>query len=181
MLVTPKDNMKEIIADNLVLTQTVVDYDSSIFSNYRRLQDEKFGNTISQTELAKTLKLNDASIISRIERGEMGMDNRRFSVFLLITDNHPRYKLKLKEGVNKDAIDLILPTPSASDIKSARDNISGLSQRNLSLLVGLHHKMINKYESSSATSKNMRSPSPHTWTMMLLATKQHPYYELILK
>lgn len=181
MSVTPKDDMKELIADNLVFTQTVVEYDSSIFSNYRRLQDEKFGNAISQTELAKTLKLNDASIISRIERGEMGMDNRRFSVFLLITNSHPKYDLELKKGINKEDADLILPTPSAVDIKTARGNISGLSQRNLSLLVGLHHKMINKYESSSATSKNMRSPSPHTWTMILLATKQHPYYDLIPK
>lgn len=171
--------MKELIKNGLVLENAIIDCDGSTISEYRQSYYKKHGKIFSQTALASMLKLNDASVISRMERGEMGMDNRTFSVFLLLTDLHPYYKLKLKDPEHADKAELFIPAPdSVDDIAAVRHKVEGLSQRNLSILLGLHENMINKYESSSATSKNRRTPSPHTWIMLLLVTKQHPFYEL---
>ena len=41
--------------------------------------------------------------------------------------------------------------------------------------------MFGKYESITANEVNRRKPSAHTWTLFLLITKQHPYYQLSKK
>lgn len=172
-----------LINSDTVFDNVVIDASPEMISHYRLEHKTKDGSAFTQDKAAQALDFSDDKAISKIERGKAGMDNRTYSVFLLITNNHPHYSLEVinKASKLKDNNDVLVPPPDASVIRNYRKNIKGLSQKSMADLLGLHPKMINKYESSSASIQNQRSPSSKTWTLLLLITKQHPRYKLVPK
>ena len=172
-----------LINSDTVFDNVVIDASPEMISHYRLEHKTKDGSAFTQYKAAQALNFSDDKAISKIERGKAGMDNRTYSVFLLITNNHPHYSLEVisKASKLKDNNDVLVSSPDASVIKNYRKNIKGLSQKSMAHLLGLYPKMINKYESSSASIQNQRSPSSKTWTLLLLITKQHPRYKLVPK
>lgn len=67
---------------------------------------------------------------------------------------------------------LIQPKPTPEQVKALREKV-GLSQSALAKLIGLSsQQLINDYENGK------KSPNAQTWSLMLLATSQHPNFEL---
>ena len=69
-------------------------------------------------------------------------------------------------------INLIQKKPTAEEVKALR-LIAGLSGSQFAELISLSNRqLISDYENDRKT------PSAQTWTLMLLATNQHPNFEL---
>lgn len=69
-------------------------------------------------------------------------------------------------------INLIQKKPTAEQVKALREK-AGLSQGALAELIGLSNRqLIGDYENGK------KLPNAQTWTLMLLATNQHPNFEL---
>lgn len=69
-------------------------------------------------------------------------------------------------------INLIQKKPTAEEVKALREK-AGLSQTAFAELIGLSNRqLISDYENDRKT------PNAQTWTLMLLATNQHPSFEL---
>lgn len=67
---------------------------------------------------------------------------------------------------------LIQSKPKAEQVKALREK-AGLSQGALAELIGLSNRqLIGDYENGK------KLPNAQTWTLMLLATNQHPNFEL---
>lgn len=131
----------------------------------------------SQAEIAKLLGLTDAAIISKFENGKSDIDKRTYTMFLLITNNHPRYEMRLKEEPEIDTETIVIAPPSGQGITIMR-KFAGLTQGKMAYLLSLMNKenpnrpLISKYET------DRQSPSPQTWTLFLLIIGQHPNYEI---
>lgn len=124
------------------------------------------------------LGIKDSEVISRFERGETVMSPPTITLFLLLSDTHPRYELTT---INQLFIvkKLLIESPSTSKLrKQKRHNIElmtgeKLTQQGMADLLGLTGKsLISKYESGK------KNPSVQIWTLFLLATNQHPFYKL---
>ena len=69
-------------------------------------------------------------------------------------------------------INLIQKKPTAEEVKALRLK-AGLSGSQFAKLIGLSNRqLISDYENDRKT------PNAQTWTLMLLATNQHPNFEL---
>lgn len=69
-------------------------------------------------------------------------------------------------------INLVQPKPTPEQVKALREKV-GLSQTAFAELICLSNRqLIGDYETGKKT------PSAQTWTLMLLATNQHPSFEL---
>lgn len=69
-------------------------------------------------------------------------------------------------------INLVQPKPTPEQVKAMREK-AGLSQTAFAELIGLSNRqLIGDYETGKKT------PNAQTWTLMLLATNQHPSFEL---
>lgn len=69
-------------------------------------------------------------------------------------------------------INLIQKKPTAEEVKALREK-AGLPQTAFAELIGLSNRqLIGDYETGKKT------PSAQTWTLMLLATNQHPSFKL---
>lgn len=69
-------------------------------------------------------------------------------------------------------INLIQKKPTAEQVKALREK-AGLSGSQFAELIGLSNRqLISDYENDRKT------PNAQTWTLMLLATNQHPSFEL---
>ena len=69
-------------------------------------------------------------------------------------------------------INLIQKKPTPEQVKALRLKV-GLSQGAFAELIGLSNRqLISDYENDRKT------PNAQTWTLMLLATNQHPSFEL---
>ena len=69
-------------------------------------------------------------------------------------------------------INLIQKKPTAEEVKALREK-TGLSGSQFAELIGLSNRqLISDYENDRKT------PNAQTWTLMLLATNQHPNFEL---
>lgn len=126
---------------------------------------------LSQKDVATALGFYDASVISHFEAGDFGLDSRGHTLFLLITGKHPRYQLQEKIGF--EGFELLTPAPSGRDIRRTRINANGMNQMKMAKLLELNGKtIISKYENGKKT------PSIANWTVFLLLSSQHPYYEI---
>ncbi len=134
----------------------------------------------SQAEIAELLGLTDAAIISKFENGKSDIDKRTYTMFLLITNNHPRYEMRLKEEPENDSDKVIILPPNGQGIQLMR-KYAGLRQGKMAFLLSLMSKdkpnrtLISKYET------DYQSPSSQTWTLFLLITGLHPTYEIFPK
>lgn len=132
----------------------------------------------SQAYTASIIGLTDGAIISKFENGESAIDKRTYSLFLLVTGNHPYYIMELKEDAESEVI--VFVPPVGEGIKLMRE-YAGLTQGRLAFLLGMMSKdkpnrqLISRYE------KDVQSPSAQTWTLFLLITGQHPNYEIFPK
>lgn len=125
----------------------------------------------SQKALAKALGFFDAAVIGHFETKVFNLDSRSHTLFLLITDFHPRYKLKKKDGVADG--DLLVQVPSGKKIRATRIKANAMTQLKMARLLELSGKtIISKYENEQ------KSPSVTNWTVFLLLSNQHPFYEL---
>ena len=69
-------------------------------------------------------------------------------------------------------INLIQEKPTAEQVKALREK-TGLSGSQFADLIGLSNRqLISDYENGKKT------PNAQTWTLMLLATNQHPNFKL---
>lgn len=181
----------KMIEDGLIFGDVVVPSDNYNFKKYRIAHKNEDGSNFTQVDCANMLDLSDDKVVSKFENNNSRIDDRTYSIFLLLIDKHPNYALKLKSDIKPEDAKLVLDTPSPEIIKAARESVSyepvayetpdSLKQNQISRLLGLHPKMFGKYESTTASDSNRRKPSPHTWTLFLLITKQHPYYDLVHK
>ena len=72
----------------------------------------------------------------------------------------------------KNMINLIQEKPTAEQVKALREK-TGLSGSQFADLIGLSNRqLISDYENGKKT------PNAQTWTLMLLATNQHPNFKL---
>lgn len=134
---------------------------------------------IGEREIAShILGIKDSEVLSRFERGETVMSPPTITLFLLLSDTHPRYELKAIEQlfITKK---LLIEAPTTNKLrKQQRHNVElmtgvKLTQQGMADLLGLTGKsLISEYEN------NKKTPSVQTWTLFLLATNQHPFYKL---
>lgn len=164
----------------LVFTDVIMKAYEGALNEYRSKSKNADGSPMTQLDVANILNLTDDKIISKIERFIQGMDDRTFTVFVLATDNHAQYKLIQRKTKARNPR-LILEPPTPAVIAQYRNNIEGLSSAMLSEALGLHSGTVGKYESLTADAANRRSPSAHTWTLMLLVTNQHPNYKIVAR
>lgn len=167
---------KTNIFDGVVTTSS-----NENFKQYRMGYITSNGKRLTQDEVATMLGLSDGQIVSKFERNGCNIDNRTYSLFSLVTNNHPLYNLQRKQVVANDDIHsnlLIKPPVNPCDIKTARRAANGLIQRRASRLLGMSDKIFGKYESNTAKLTHRRSPTVQTWTLFMLITNQHPYYQL---
>lgn len=125
----------------------------------------------SQKVLAETLGLSDVSVIGHFESGGFILDERTHTIFLLLTDTHPIYKLERKEG-KEDAELIIDPPETGEEMRDYRNKINGMTQGDMADLLGLRagKTIISNYEN------NVKRPSKQNWTTFLLATDLHPNF-----
>lgn len=152
----------------------VVKADAEKFSLLR----SKHFNIESELALVKMLGLYDTDMISGIESKRIRLDDRTYSLFLLICDEHPLYRL-IDKGVLVDSEfppPLAVRPPSKGDsIKEVRESMS-LGKRKMAWLLGLSSKkVISDYEDKE---KADVLPSVQCWTLFLLISKSHKYFEL---
>lgn len=135
----------------------------------------KFG---SQAYTAQVIGLNDEMIISKFERGKSKIDKRTYSLFLLASDNHPIYRLVLKNEAQSEQ--LAITPPDGEGIRLVREN-AGITQGYMAFVLGIMSKdkpnrqLISRYE------QNVQSPSSQTWSLFLLSVGMHPNYEIFPK
>lgn len=160
-----------------VIDDIIIEFYDGALNEYRKISRNTNDSAMTQKDVADILQLTDDKFISKIERSIQKMDDRTFTVFLLLTDNHPRYKLEPISNKTKQK-SFFLPSPDPSLIHKFRTNIVDLKATDLSRFLGLHSGMIRRYESEG---NSRRSPSSYTWSLLLLITGQHPDYKLVKK
>lgn len=160
-----------------VIDDIIIEFYDGALSEYRKISKNANNSAMTQKDVADILQLTDDKFISKIERSIQKMDDRTFTVFLLLTDNHPRYKLVPVSKKTKQK-SFFLPSPDPSLIHKFRTNIVDLKATDLSCFLGLHSGMVRRYESEG---NSQRSPSSYTWALLLLITGQHPNYKLVKK
>lgn len=152
----------------------VLDDDKVDLSTFAAMR-KKFG---TQAHTANILGLTDGVIISKFENGKAKIDKRTYSLFLLVSNNHPYYTMELKADAEDKTV--VFEPPSGEGIKIMRE-YAGLSQGRLAFLLGMmsnekpNRQLISRYE------KGVQNPSAQTWTLFLLITGQHPNYEIFPK
>lgn len=157
--------------------KTVVASDAVNFVNLRG----KYG---VQNDVVDILELSSQQLISKYESFESGIDNRTYSLFLLVCGEHPYYKIKYRD-LPKNEIeklkhgDYMKPFIIKQDhkigdqVKEIRRKL-GDSQEEFANLFGDCTKGdISKIEN------NKKTISDRAWTLLLLATNQHPHYFLL--
>lgn len=125
----------------------------------------------SQKVLAETLGLSDVSVIGHFESGGFVLDERTHTVFLLLTDTHPIYQLKRRDG-KEDGELIIEPPETGEEMRNHRVQLDGMTQGDMAELLGLKagKTIISNYEN------NVKRPSKQNWTTFLLATDLHPNF-----
>lgn len=126
-----------------------------------------------QKDMAAALGLADQNLISRFEGGEFDLDPRTFSLFSLITDSHPSYLLTQRQK-NYGSL-LIEPPANGKERRQYRIN-ANLKGHEMATIMGLTSKTI-----VSAYENEKKHPSVQNWTLFLLITNQHPYYQILPK
>lgn len=164
-----------------IIDDIIIEFYDGALNEYRKISKNTDDSAMTQKDVADILQLTDDKFISKIERSIQKMDDRTFTIFLLLTGNHPKYRLvptsKKKQSKDKEnkSKGLFLPSPDPSLVSEYRANIDGLSSSALAGFLGLHSGMVRRYESEG---NSQRSPSSYTWVLLLLITGQHPNYKL---
>lgn len=167
--------------ENVVVQDNEVDL--STFSAMRK----RYG---SQDDIAAVLGLTDRMIISKFENGKANIDKRTYSLFLLVTNNHPHYTLELKQDPDSEI--LAVEPPNGEGIRLIRE-YAGITQGKMAFLLGMMNKpktvsdqgkpekdkpnrqLVSRYE------KGTQSPSVQSWTLFLLIIGEHPNYAIFPK
>ncbi len=131
-----------------------------------------------QKTVAKLLGLSSQQQVSFLELNG-GIDNRTYSLLLLLANKHPNYTLE-KRRKTVSAEDLIQETATGAEIKALRKSIitnpktgKCMTQGRMASLLGLTGKsLIYNYE------KGKQSPSKQCWTLFLLIVDKHPKFKL---
>ena len=94
-----------------------------------------------------------------------------YSIFLLAVDAHPYYRAVQRGGIDVKAR-LLVPAPTPQELLTARAK-TGLTQVDAAKMAGLSWR---GWQNAEAGLNVMR---PAAWVMFLLATGQHPTFELV--
>ena len=144
--------------------------------NFIKLRRSNFPSS-NHIVLNELMAFNYPDSVDNIESGEAKLDDRTYSLFLLINDVHPLYKLKPKTyNVHPEQARplCIQPPNDGREIKKYRFHADQMNKNEMSLLLGLSgKKSIYQYES------NRKKPSTQCWTLFLLIIGQHQHFELI--
>lgn len=129
--------------------------------------------------LAKAIGLNDLDMVGDIESGDMRLDDRTYSLFLLVCGEHPSYQLIDKKVISNSDLKTplaIKPPATGEEIKQYRENANSMRQGKMAWLLGLSSKKyVSYYENKEKTGV---SPSIQCWTLFLLITSQHSFFSL---
>lgn len=123
-----------------------------------------------QEDMSDALGLADQNLISRFEHGEFNLDPRTFSLFSLITDSHPSYQLNQRQ---KNYGSLLIEPPASGKERRQYRIKAKLTGQEMAEIMSLTSKT-----TISAYEHEKRHPSTQTWTIFLLVTNQHPYYQI---
>ena len=152
--------------EEIIIYQKVIE---SFDGNLEQFITRRKKSGFSQKSLSAQLGFFDAAVIGHFETGAFGLDSRCHTLFLLITNEHPRFTLERKTGM-KDG-DLLIPAPSGKEIRATRINAAHMNQMKMAALLELNGKtIISKYEN------DRKKPSIANWTVFLLLSSQHPFY-----
>lgn len=144
-------------------TNVIVTFDG----DYERFAKIREASGFSPAQLATAVGFTDNSVIKSFESKKLTLDDRSYTLCLLIMEAHPIYILE-----HSGAGALIVPAPVGHKIKQKR-KMAGLTQIEMADLLGLSGKtLISNYENS------IKVPNLQNWTMFLLITCQHPSYQL---
>lgn len=89
----------KMIEDGLIFGDVVVPSDNYNFKKYRIAHKNEDGTNFTQVNCADMLDLSDDKVVSKFENNNSRIDDRTYSIFLLLVGKHPNYELKLKSGV----------------------------------------------------------------------------------
>lgn len=147
----------------------ILDANLDTFINVRR-------DCGSQEHVADILGLKNQQQISAMEVGIETINNRTYTLLMLLTDNHNTYDLFAKSE-NKP---LLINAPNFKQIKAFREGLregkKKVTQGRMASLMKMGGKQaISKYE------RGERVPSIQAWSMWLLITNKHPNYKLLNK
>lgn len=120
--------------------------------------------------LTYLLGLPSNEVLEKIAKGDSDIDPRTYSLLQMITNRHPLFKIRAFDGFDKP---LSMQPPSLDDFRKFRQE-SGLTQQQFSKLLNLSRSTVKQYD------KGEKRPPASTWTLFLLATNQHPNYEIVL-
>lgn len=158
-----------------VFKDVVLKADRDNFTNLRK----KYFPSSRSLELAKAIGLNDLDMIEDIESCVMKLDDRTYSLFLLVCGEHPSYQLIDKQVIRNSDLTTplaIKPPATGEEIKQYRENANSMRQGKMAWLLGLSSKKyVSYYENKEKTGV---SPSIQCWTLFLLITSQHRYFRL---
>ncbi len=153
----------------------------SNISNFIKIR-QNFGK---QGEVAELLGLSSQVLLSRIENGSSGIDNRTYSLFLLLTGNHPNYMLTSQddfESIDMRKLVQEVPEDNGESIKALRKSIvksktgKPITQGRFANLLGLTGKgAISCFENGKT------KPTKQNYTLMLLIADKHPYFFLVAR
>lgn len=151
--------------ETLIHQKVIEGFDGNLEQFIERRKKSGF----SQNAISTKLGFFDAAVIGHFETGAFGLDSRCHTLFLLIINEHPRYKLEKKTDV-KDG-DLLIPAPNGKEIRATRIRADHMNQMKMAALLELNGKtIISKYEN------DRKKPSIANWTVFLLLSSQHPFY-----
>lgn len=120
--------------------------------------------------LNSVLGLHD-DLLQMILEDKAELDPRTYSLLQLVTGQHPLFEIRALIDYNQL---LAIQPPSPSLFKEYRMSLE-VNQLQFSTLTKLNRNTVKAYD------KGERSPTPQTWAIFLLATAQHPFYEIIYK
>lgn len=158
-------NKKDVYYD-VVLEPTVEGYKAA---------REKLG---SQEYVSEVLDYGGQSIVSLIETGQIYLCPRAYTLLMLLTNEHPIYKLKPKSRA-KSVMDLVVNLDEekrnaayhiANAGIAAKTDVHGIAE-----VIHCSANTLIGYENGTG------KPSKRLLAMLLLAFKMHPYFSLVEK
>lgn len=150
--------------DNLFLWKNVIsEVDKTAFKAMLQGKDFEL--------ITELLGLPQAEILQKLVNETNDIDPRTYTLLQLITAQHPIFEIRAFKDFKQP---LAIEPPPPQQFKGARLN-TGINQANFSKLMKLNRNTVKDYDKAEK-----RIPTT-TWTLFLLATAQHPNYEIILK
>jgi DNA-binding transcriptional regulator YiaG len=121
--------------------------------------------------ITQLLGLPYTELLQKLVNQKADIDPRTYTLLQLVTNQHPIFEIRAFKDFKQP---LAIEPPTPQHFKEVRQ-ATGIKQLQLSKLLRLNRNTVKEYD------KGEKRIPVTTWTLFLLATAQHPYYEIILK